>query len=67
MEAAFPLIVMTERVAGISGGADGVVAYYQTTLANQGTIAGEGNAFIAVKPGFADRIVVSPGPVFQGW
>lgn len=50
----------------IAGGADGVVAYEQTTLVNQGTISGAQYAFIAVNPGFADRLVVSPGAEFQG-
>ncbi len=50
----------------VSGGALGIVAYYQTTLVNQGTIYGSTFAFDAVKPGFADRIIDTPGGVFQG-
>jgi hypothetical protein len=61
-----PGLVVNAPGAAIVGGADGVVAYYQTTLVNQGTISGGENAFIAVKAGFADRLIVSPGAEFQG-
>ena len=50
----------------ISGGGFGIVAYYQTTVVNQGTIYGTQSAFDAVNPGFADRIVDAPGGVFHG-
>ena len=50
----------------ISGGAFGIVAYYQTTVVNQGTVFGTEYAFSAVKPGFADRIIDQPGGLFSG-
>jgi hypothetical protein len=50
----------------ISGGAFGIVAYYQTTVVNQGTVFGTEYAFDAINPGFADRIVDAPGGVFSG-
>ncbi|MEA2771565.1 MAG: hypothetical protein QOD93_4527, partial [Acetobacteraceae bacterium] len=50
----------------ISGGAFGIVAYYQTTVVNQGTIFGTSYAFDAARPGFADRIIDLPGGVFSG-
>jgi hypothetical protein len=50
----------------ISGGAFGIVAYYQTTVINQGTIFGTEYAFDAINAGFADRIVDAPGAVFSG-
>jgi len=58
---------ITNAVGGlITGGAFGIVAYYQTTVINQGTIFGTGFAFDAVHPGFADRIIDAPGGVFSG-
>jgi hypothetical protein len=50
----------------ISGGPFGIVAYYQTTVVNQGTVFGSAFAFDAVKPGFADRIINLPGGLFNG-
>ena len=50
----------------ISGGAFGIVAYYQTTVVNQGTVFGTEYAFDAIKPGYADRIIDTPGAVFSG-
>jgi fibronectin-binding autotransporter adhesin len=50
----------------ISGGFFGIVAYYQTTVVNQGTVFGTQHAFDAVNPGFADRIIDLPGGVFSG-
>jgi hypothetical protein len=50
----------------ISGGAFGIVAYYQTTVVNQGTVFGTEDAFDAVRSGFADRIIDDPGAVFSG-
>ena len=58
---------ITNAAAGlISGGAFGIVAYYQMTLVNQGTVFGTQHAFDAVNPGFADRIIDTPGAVFYG-
>ncbi len=50
----------------ISGGAFGVVAYYQTTVVNQGTIFGTGFAFDAVHSGFANRVIDTSTGVFIG-
>jgi hypothetical protein len=50
----------------ISGGAFGIVAYYQTTVVNQGTVFGTAYAFDAVRSGYADRIIDAPGAVFSG-
>jgi hypothetical protein len=50
----------------ISGGAFGIVTYYQTTVVNQGTVFGTEFAFDAVHSGFADRIIDAPGAVFSG-
>ena len=50
----------------ISGGGFGIVAYYQTTVVNQGTVSGAAYAFDTSKSGFADRIIDLPGGVFYG-
>jgi hypothetical protein len=50
----------------ISGGGFGIVAYYQTTVVNQGTVFGTEFAFDAVNPGHVQRIIDLPGGVFQG-
>jgi hypothetical protein len=59
---------MVSNAAGgvISGGVYGIVAYNQTTIVNQGTIAGTSDAFVAKNPGFADRVIDLPGGVFSG-
>ena len=50
----------------ITGGGFGIVAYYQTTVVNQGTVFGTEFSFDAARSGFADRIIDLPGGVFQG-
>jgi hypothetical protein len=58
---------ITNAAGGIiSGGGFGIVAYYQTTVVNQGTIFGASFAFDPVHSGFAQRIIDLPGGVFSG-
>jgi hypothetical protein len=58
---------ITNQAGGIiSGGGFGIVAYYQTTVVNQGTVFGQDYAFDAVRSGYADRIIDMPGAVFSG-
>ena len=52
---------------GVGNGGFGVVAYYQTTLVNYGTIGGASFSFDAANASgsFANLIVMAPGAVFQ--
>jgi Hint domain len=61
-----PGTVINGATGTIVGGGFGVVAYYQTTLINQGSIGGSEFAFDPAHTGFANRVVDTPGAVFRG-
>jgi hypothetical protein len=61
-----PGVITNEKGGVISGGGYGIVAYYQTTLVNQGTVFATSQAFDAARPGYADRVIDQPGGAFSG-
>ena len=60
-----PGLISNATTGTIDGGPYGIVAYYQTTLVNFGSVGGSVWAFDPT-PGFADRVIVAPGAVFSG-
>jgi T5SS/PEP-CTERM-associated repeat protein len=61
-----PGLISNAATGTIAGGPYGIVAYYQTTVVNLGSIGGTKYAFDAANPGFADRVIVAPGATFSG-
>jgi hypothetical protein len=60
-----PGLISNATSGTISGGPYGIVAYYQTTVVNLGSIRGSEFA-VSATPGFADRVVDAPGAIFSG-
>jgi hypothetical protein len=61
-----PGLISNAASGTIAGGPYGIVAYYQTTVMNFGSIGGTEFAFDASRPGFANRVVDAPGAIFSG-
>ena len=65
-----PGVISNASTGTIAGGPFAIVAYYQTTLINAGTIEGAEFAFDAIfnssGPGYADLVIVDPGAKFVG-
>ena len=51
---------------GVANGPFGIVAYYQTTVINRGTIGGTAFAFDAINAGIGNLIEIAPGSAFTG-
>ena len=50
----------------IGGGGAGVYGYSETTLTNGGTITGVGLYSVELGAGYANRLIIDPGAVFNG-
>jgi hypothetical protein len=61
-----PGLISNAATGTIDGGPYGIVAYYQTTVVNLGSIGGTKYAFDAANPGFADRVIAAPDATFSG-
>ena len=53
-------------LGGVANGPFGIVAYYQTTVINRGSIGGTAFAFDAVRAGVGNLIEMAPGATFGG-
>ncbi len=57
---------VTNQVSAVISGGEGITGLEAVTVQNAGTISGSGGKAIALAAGYANRVVVEPGAVFNG-